>query len=93
MRGVTDLTLGGRSRVADDSTTVRIGEMIDDMESRRKVAMTFASFEEWVEREVLPLHSERPGWQRLDGKMTGGNRTPFAFFLYGGKRWRVNSDS
>ena len=53
----------------------------------------FASFLSLIETAILPLIQQHPTWARLDGKTSGGNRTPFATFEYVGKKWRLHSDS
>ena len=51
---------------------------------------TFASF---VEGYVLPLREAHPGWRRLDGETTGGNRAVAARFLHQGTTWKVHADT
>jgi hypothetical protein len=54
---------------------------------------TFADFQEFYTKAVEPLKSANPSFIRLDGKLKGDTRIVFAYFLYEGKKWKVNADT
>jgi hypothetical protein len=54
---------------------------------------TFADFQEFYTKAVEPLKSANPAFIRLDGKIKGDTRIVFAYFLYEGKKWKVNADT
>lgn len=51
------------------------------------------SFTEFVERVALPRLLENPSALRLDGEVTGGNREVAGRFFFGGRQWKVHSDT
>lgn len=53
----------------------------------------FADFQEFYTKAVEPLKSANPAFIRLDGKLKGDTRIVFAYFLYEGKKWKVNADT
>ena len=54
---------------------------------------TFASFKEFVEQVVHPLHSANPSDERLDGQPTGGNREVVGTFFHAGRPWKAHADT
>lgn len=52
---------------------------------------TFSDFNEFYRKAVEPLKASNPAYIRLDGKLKGDTRSVFAYFLYDGKRWKVNA--
>ena len=56
------------------------------------MADTFASYEEFIERFVEPLHAGDPGRKRLNGNLAG-DRTVAAWIIYEGDRYMVHADS
>ena len=55
--------------------------------------MTFSSFASFIESYVLPLRKEHPGWRRLDGETTGGNRNVAARFVHQNTTCKVHADT
>jgi hypothetical protein len=53
----------------------------------------FSSFDGFVRGVVLPLQAEHPGWRRLDGEATGGNRSVAGSFRHGDDVWKVHADT
>ncbi len=53
----------------------------------------YDSFQQLFINKVAPLKKENPDWLRVDGAVSGGNRGVFAYFMYAGKKWRINSDT
>lgn len=51
------------------------------------------TFTEFVERVALPRLLENPRATRLDGEVTGGNRQVAGRFFFGGRQWKVHSDT
>lgn len=44
-------------------------------------------------QEIIPAREENPDHTRLDGQISGGNRTIFGCFQHGGRIWKVHSDT
>lgn len=57
------------------------------------MAEVYDSFQQLFIKKVVPLKQENPAWLRVDGAASGGNRGVLAYFLYEGKKWRINSDT
>lgn len=55
--------------------------------------MSHPSFKDWVEADVLPLQRAHPSWSRLDGRRSGGNRTPVGQFRHANRDWVVHGDT
>lgn len=51
------------------------------------------TFTDFVERIALPRLLENPRAARLDGEVTGGNRNVAGRFYFGGRQWKVHSDT
>jgi hypothetical protein len=54
---------------------------------------TYADFNEFYVKAVVPIIKEHNDFIRLDGKIKGDTRVVFAYFLYEGKKWKVNADT
>lgn len=53
----------------------------------------FDSFQQLYVAKVMPLKKNNPTWLRVDGGIIGGNPGVFGYFLYKGKKWRINLDT
>lgn len=53
----------------------------------------YNNFIEFMKELVNPLKNENPNDIRLDGQLSGGNRTVFGRFKHFGCTWEVNSDT
>lgn len=51
------------------------------------------SFVEFMKQVVIPAKKANPNDKRLDGQISGGNRTIFGCFQYCGRTWKVHSDT
>ena len=50
-------------------------------------------FVSFMEDCVLPRHLKHTNDIRLDGERNGGKRKAFGYFLYDGRRWKVDEDT
>lgn len=50
-------------------------------------------FLSFMTNQVLPLQAAHPERTRLDGESSGGNRSGFGRFRWGGRVWVVNCDT
>lgn len=55
--------------------------------------MNNSTFVEFMDRVVRPAKKANPNDKRLDGQLSGGNRTVFGCFQHLGRTWKVHSDS
>lgn len=55
--------------------------------------VVYSSYEELIEKLLLPLIRNHPNWIRLDGQVSTGNRNIFALFEYDKKVWKIHSDT
>lgn len=53
----------------------------------------YPSFAAFMDEVVRPLGEARPGDLRLDGEVTGGNRTVVGSFDHAGRVWKVHADT
>lgn len=53
----------------------------------------FESFDEFYKQAVEPLRKQNPTYIRLDGCISGSSRKAFAYFIFEGNRWKVDSDT
>jgi hypothetical protein len=56
------------------------------------MAPTFNSFEDFIERMVIPLRKAHPDWRRLNGDH-GSDRTRVAYFTHDRRLFCVHADS
>lgn len=54
---------------------------------------TFDDFKDFYTELVAPLKNKNPEFIRLDGKISGATRTPSAYFMYKGDKWKVDADT
>lgn len=57
------------------------------------VIPTFDNFTDFYKQAVEPLKQANVAHIRLDGKLKGKTRNVFAYFMYEGKKWRVDADT
>ncbi len=55
--------------------------------------MTHSSFLAFVVGVVRPMRAANPQHRRLDGRDSGGNRTPVGTFRHKGRTWKVHADT
>lgn len=53
----------------------------------------FNSFQSLMEALAIPFFQQNPDFERLDGKLSGGNRTNFATFEHQGYKWKIAMDT
>ena len=64
-----------------------------DYMSTINVIPTFENFTDFYKQAVEPLKQANVAHIRLDGKLKGKTRNVFAYFMYEGKKWRVDADT
>ena len=53
----------------------------------------YQNFIEFMEQAVIPEQKANPEHIRLDGQLSGGNRSIFGCFEHFGRTWKVHSDT